>query len=281
MDPISRALPAQGLSVPHTLLDGDALWNYFPAGNYCSPNLLPLRQPLAANRLSTDSVPNLAMPMPSFRPEVLASFNETRSQGSFRSPDSGSLLHSHRTNLPNFDILALRGAGEHTHQQMPEVTQETSPVSSSQLPAPIESFDPFYISGDVVCMDPVHSDDPWTANGAREVGCADSPKDSEPGYANHSWTMNGAQEVGDEDDTSEPKPRCWEHGCNGRAFSTRSNLIRHQIEKSQARRTCKCPRCGAVFSRTSARNQHVAKRSCNRIRRYSNGRERRCPRVVD
>ncbi len=31
---------------------------------------------------------------------------------------------------------------------------------------------------------------------------------------------------------SRPKPQCWEHGCNGRQFSTFSNLLRHQREKS-------------------------------------------------
>lgn len=75
--------------------------------------------------------------------------------------------------------------------------------------------------------------------------------------------------------------RCWDHGCNGRQFSTRSNLLRHQIEKGKARPNFKCPTCGAFFSRTTARNQHVAKKSCNRVRRYSNGRERPGPRVID
>jgi hypothetical protein len=36
-----------------------------------------------------------------------------------------------------------------------------------------------------------------------------------------------------------------------------------------------------VFSRTTARNAHVAKGSCNRIRRYSNGRVRPNLRVKD
>lgn len=31
---------------------------------------------------------------------------------------------------------------------------------------------------------------------------------------------------------SRPKPQCWEHGCNGRQFSTYSDLLRHQREKS-------------------------------------------------
>jgi len=67
---------------------------------------------------------------------------------------------------------------------------------------------------------------------------------------------------------------CWEHGCNGRKFRTASNLRRHRKEKSRARPECPCPRCGAIFSRTTARNIHLEKGSCNRIRRYSNGRIR-------
>ncbi|KAI0478153.1 hypothetical protein F4859DRAFT_478746 [Xylaria cf. heliscus] len=70
------------------------------------------------------------------------------------------------------------------------------------------------------------------------------------------------------------KPRCWEHGCNGREFSSRSNLIRHMKEKSGASNKCTCPLCGAIFTRSSARDTHLAKQSCNKIRRYSNGRPR-------
>ena len=93
-----------------------------------------------------------------------------------------------------------------------------------------------------------------------------------------------AKEQGqDQEGTSERNSdlRCWEHGCNGRKFSTRSNLVRHRIENSKARPVCSCPQCGAVFSRTTARNQHVARGSCNRIRRYSNGRIRPSFRVKD
>lgn len=74
---------------------------------------------------------------------------------------------------------------------------------------------------------------------------------------------------------------CWKHGCNGRLFSSRSNLLRHYVEKGKARPKFTCPVCGAYFSRSTARNQHVKKRSCNRIRRYSNGRERPHPRFID
>lgn len=67
---------------------------------------------------------------------------------------------------------------------------------------------------------------------------------------------------------------CWEHGCNGRIFTTRSNLVRHQREKLGINAKYLCPRCKAAFSRKTARDQHIVRKSCNRIRRYSNGRQR-------
>lgn len=73
---------------------------------------------------------------------------------------------------------------------------------------------------------------------------------------------------------SDVKPRCWDHGCNGREFSSRSNLVRHKKEKEGEAAKVVCPLCGAVFSRSSARDTHLTKHSCNRIRRYSNGRPR-------
>ncbi|KAI0837625.1 hypothetical protein F5Y06DRAFT_270927 [Hypoxylon sp. FL0890] len=70
------------------------------------------------------------------------------------------------------------------------------------------------------------------------------------------------------------KHRCWEHGCNGREFSSKSNFVRHVKERSGASTKSVCPLCGAIFTRNSARDTHLAKQSCNRIRRYSNGRPR-------
>ncbi|KAL8763317.1 MAG: hypothetical protein Q9184_000873 [Pyrenodesmia sp. 2 TL-2023] len=58
------------------------------------------------------------------------------------------------------------------------------------------------------------------------------------------------------------KPQCWDHGCNGRQFSTFSNLLRHQREKSGTATKSYCHRCGAEFTRTTARNGHVAHDKC-------------------
>jgi len=66
-----------------------------------------------------------------------------------------------------------------------------------------------------------------------------------------------------------PKPQCWDHGCNGREFSTFSNLLRHQREKSGTASKSYCPKCGAEFTRTTARNGHLAHEKCSRQRRSS------------
>jgi hypothetical protein len=66
-----------------------------------------------------------------------------------------------------------------------------------------------------------------------------------------------------------PKPQCWEHGCNGRQFSTFSNLLRHQREKSGTAPKSYCPKCGAEFTRTTARNGHLAHDKCTKQRRPS------------
>lgn len=68
---------------------------------------------------------------------------------------------------------------------------------------------------------------------------------------------------------SRPKPQCWDHGCNGRQFSTFSNLLRHQREKSGVSSKPFCPKCGAEFTRTTARNGHMAHEKCKQ-RRNSN-----------
>lgn len=61
---------------------------------------------------------------------------------------------------------------------------------------------------------------------------------------------------------SRPKPQCWEHGCNGRQFSTFSNLLRHQREKSGSAMKAICPYCGTEFTRTTARNGHMYGGKC-------------------
>lgn len=44
------------------------------------------------------------------------------------------------------------------------------------------------------------------------------------------------------------KPQCWEHGCNGRQFSTCSDLLSHQLDISGQVMDVACPSCGAEFT---------------------------------
>lgn len=61
---------------------------------------------------------------------------------------------------------------------------------------------------------------------------------------------------------SRTKPQCWDHGCNGRQFSTFSNLLRHQREKSGTATKARCPHCGTEFTRTTARKGHMEGGKC-------------------
>jgi hypothetical protein len=60
------------------------------------------------------------------------------------------------------------------------------------------------------------------------------------------------------------EPRCYEHGCEGRRFSSMSNLRRHQRERNRLVRRMTCPWCGASFYRKWTINQHVLRGSCRR-----------------
>lgn len=59
-----------------------------------------------------------------------------------------------------------------------------------------------------------------------------------------------------------PKPQCWQHQCGGREFSTFSNLLRHQREKSGNSLKHACPRCSTVFTRTTAMKGHLSGGKC-------------------
>ncbi|KAF2862949.1 hypothetical protein K470DRAFT_262439 [Piedraia hortae CBS 480.64] len=89
------------------------------------------------------------------------------------------------------------------------------------------------------------------------------PPPYHPNAAGATETVASAQQSSSMRAVNErPKPQCWEHGCNGRQFSTFSNLLRHQREKAGTAAKSKCPKCGAEFTRTTARNGHVAHDKC-------------------
>ncbi|THY11344.1 hypothetical protein D6D01_08950, partial [Aureobasidium pullulans] len=68
---------------------------------------------------------------------------------------------------------------------------------------------------------------------------------------------------------------CFEHGCEGRVFSSRSNLRRHQREKAQQARLLECPVCHARFYRLWTRDQHLMLGRCRRF--WSQDRQYQAP----
>ncbi|KFY28752.1 hypothetical protein V491_00306 [Pseudogymnoascus sp. VKM F-3775] len=63
------------------------------------------------------------------------------------------------------------------------------------------------------------------------------------------------------DNRPDSRPRCYEHGCNGRAFSNIENYRRH-IREQLGLNSARCEICGALFSRKSNRDKHSAKGVC-------------------
>lgn len=56
--------------------------------------------------------------------------------------------------------------------------------------------------------------------------------------------------------------QCWDHGCNGRAFSSYGNFRRHIRERHTASKKHLCQVCGRAFSRSTARNDHYQQGKC-------------------
>jgi hypothetical protein len=55
--------------------------------------------------------------------------------------------------------------------------------------------------------------------------------------------------------------RCYQHGCEGRRFSSSENYRRHIRERNKSDRTT-CPFCAAVFTRKSNKDTHLRKGRC-------------------
>lgn len=90
---------------------------------------------------------------------------------------------------------------------------------------------------------------------------ATTPRPLEPSpNPSTSASASGSGDAGT--DTDRQRPRCWEHNCNGKEFSTFSNLLRHQRERAGVSQKSSCPNCGAEFTRTTARNAHLRSAKC-------------------
>jgi hypothetical protein len=69
----------------------------------------------------------------------------------------------------------------------------------------------------------------------------------------------------DEPRITSAQVECWDHGCNGKRFSTLSNLFRHERERRGLDANAVCTACGTRFSRTTAFKAHIKNRVCSKF----------------
>ncbi|KAL3424835.1 hypothetical protein PVAG01_04116 [Phlyctema vagabunda] len=242
--------------------------NNYIGSNTSTPEVMPRS---LSDYQSLTSAPNMShSPHMSQSPHIIPSPNMSQSPHIAQSPHISQSPHlSHSAHLVSSPIIASPAYlssyspqppfPSHIHEPGPDMYGQVFAIGSNDFEIPSYGI-------------------PYTSN----------PESNIQSYAPRPHSMSSASEapsmypnhhsppVGSPDSSSEavrvvhsrPKPQCWEHGCNGRQFSTFSNLLRHQREKSGVAAKSTCPHCGAEFTRTTARNGHMLHDKCKQ-RRYS------------
>jgi hypothetical protein len=82
------------------------------------------------------------------------------------------------------------------------------------------------------------------------------PESSPPESSTQHAASNGSEE--------QTQFICWDHGCQGRVFTTYSNLRRHCREQSETPEKTTCEGCGRQFSRPAAKTRHQDRGRCKR-----------------
>lgn len=203
---------------------------------------------LSPSRSLSDITPTTAMPI----------FTSAPSQLSLPSESTTTLATS--PYMPAAYSLPLTtGPSEHLFPQysepasyMPDysASYSTPSTTSSSMSSQSHGFPSHYHRGSLTAEPPMMYSLPMPM--AHQISDA------------HTHHQEKAVNAGVRVVQSRPKPQCWEHGCNGRQFSTFSNLLRHQREKSGHANKSVCPNCGAEFTRTTARNGHLQHDKCKR-----------------
>lgn len=184
--------------------------------------------------------------------------------------DSGSeplpIFQRHR-NFPKSNLQSAFSLSPDSTSAFPDLTR-TSHDHIVHLPSPCSSFSqsfdrpsrpPAQWLPDLPASRPIQIQQmtPIIGTGPRSIDSSSSF--TQPGSYRHARSSIGPA-------SKKQKAYCWEHGCNGREFSTSSNLLRHQREKDGTAAKSYCPECGAEFTRTTARNGHIINKKCSKLR---------------
>ncbi|KAJ5513495.1 hypothetical protein N7463_003047 [Penicillium fimorum] len=211
----------------------------------------------------------MSQPFPSSHPSYPSSSYTMGYPSQPNAPMHGYQQQEHH--LPASYLAATGNPPRHSQARSPPIARQFHPQSASSTPPqpgqplmtsgsppPYMINQPTYYFPDTTSI-PSHP----ASNSSQPPSMAPEPNYSSPESAAATDSDHPVRVL-----SLRPRPQCWDHGCNGREFSTFSNLLRHQREKSGVVAKAECPICGAVFTRTTARNIHVAQGKCK-----SSGRE--------
>ncbi|KAJ5835626.1 hypothetical protein N7447_001652 [Penicillium robsamsonii] len=206
-------------------------------------------------------------PFPSSQPSYPSSSYPMGYHSQTNAPMHGYQQQEHQ--LPASYLAAPGNPPRHSQAQSPPIARHFHPRSASGTPPqpgqPLMTSPSAYMINQPSYYFPDTSSIPShpASNSSQPPSMAPEPSYSSPELAAAADSDHPVRVL-----SLRPRPQCWDHGCNGREFSTFSNLLRHQREKSGVVAKAECPICGAVFTRTTARNIHVAQGKCK-----SSGRE--------
>lgn len=201
--------------------------------DYAIEQLQPQQGVLQPSQAATAVIPSQSAPSTPQVPPVPEGYHATQAQPFLTPAAQGYFSAAQVEQMPDFSL-----------QSDPSYFYQTARSASISAPAVGMSMQDVYAPPDL-----------------RQISQAyPSTVDTTQSFAHQVMLESSHAQV--EVVSSRPKPQCWEHGCNGRQFSTFSNLLRHQREKSGSAMKATCPHCGTEFTRTTARNGHMYSGKC-------------------
>lgn len=153
---------------------------------------------------------------------------------------SNSYDQSFRQTSNSYDSLSSGNYSTSSTQSIPSISGLThSPVPSPHIgsgTSPVPHYQPSYSRSPNLCDSGVYAQPFTTAPSSTQYYSTSQSMSYPPPFVGSSVNEVLAKPLGSDSSirvlNQRPKPQCWEHGCNGRQFSTFSNLLRHQREKS-------------------------------------------------
>ncbi|RBA14417.1 hypothetical protein FPRO05_03209 [Fusarium proliferatum] len=179
----------------------------------------------------------------------------------FNGSESNPVLQlSHHSHIQGLNSESLGFQGRHESNQehldigVPETLHSLSTTCrigymNETLLAPGDDLVAHHKHSNIA--EPTHED-------SHQVSLVQHVTDS-PGSENHVEAVEDKTSRNTETLAYNSQNQCWDHGCNGRQFSNKGNLVRHQREKLEKDPIC-CPHCYKTMSRKRSLPGHIRRK---------------------